>query len=288
MAWRDFMKFLNTRKDLFYDKPIRMERSHPKNKDDKNGKSERKCFKRGDQNHLIKECPKLSRNINQRAFAGGSWSDSDEDEEERKGLKYLYGLKQSNEDDIIFGSTKKELCFAFEKLMHEKFQMSSMGELTFFLGLQVKQKKDDIFISQDKYDEDGEEVDVHMYRSMIGSLMCHTPRRGLDGIRVRRRDFVEHLKYRYTFPRSNQNRRDLPRDIPLDSVEILRHDVKRSKSENKGKVSTEMELVLEETQQGTSYEVSISTEGVEELKRKVKIKGEKKEALLTLRQKPGQ
>ncbi|GJR40837.1 putative ribonuclease H-like domain-containing protein [Tanacetum coccineum] len=57
-------------------------------------------------------------------------------------------------DDIIFGSTKKELCFAFEKLMHEKFQMRSMGELTFFLGLQVKQNKDGIFISQDKYVEE--------------------------------------------------------------------------------------------------------------------------------------
>ncbi|GKB96704.1 hypothetical protein Tco_0982841 [Tanacetum coccineum] len=84
-----------------------------------------------------------------------------------------------------------------------------------------------------------------------------------------------------------QNRRDLPRDIPLDSVVVLRYE-KRSKSENKGKVPTEMELVLEQTQQGTSYEVSVSAEGVEELKRKVKIKGEKKEALLTLRQKPGQ
>ncbi|GJU79378.1 hypothetical protein Tco_1276448 [Tanacetum coccineum] len=62
---------------------------------------------------------------------------------------------------------------------------------------------------------------------------------------------------------------------------------KRSKSENKGKVPTEMELVLEQTQQGTSYEVSVSAEGVEELKRKVKIKGEKKEAILTLRQKSG-
>ncbi|GJV92524.1 putative ribonuclease H-like domain-containing protein [Tanacetum coccineum] len=41
-------------------------------------------------------------------------------------------------DDIIFGSTNKRLCNAFEKLMHEKFQISSMGELTFFLGLQVK------------------------------------------------------------------------------------------------------------------------------------------------------
>ncbi|GKA48094.1 ribonuclease H-like domain-containing protein, partial [Tanacetum coccineum] len=53
--------------------------------------------------------------------------------------------------DIIFGSTKKKLCTEFEKMMHKKFQMSSMGELTFFLGLQVKQKEDGIFISQDKY-----------------------------------------------------------------------------------------------------------------------------------------
>ncbi|GKC97126.1 putative ribonuclease H-like domain-containing protein [Tanacetum coccineum] len=54
-------------------------------------------------------------------------------------------------DDIIFGSTKKKLCTKFEKMMHKKFQMSSMGELIFFLGLQVKQKEDGIFISQDKY-----------------------------------------------------------------------------------------------------------------------------------------
>nr|GEU35922.1 reverse transcriptase domain-containing protein [Tanacetum cinerariifolium] len=60
-------------------------------------------------------------------------------------------LVQVYVDDIIFGSTKKELCIAFEKLTHEKFQMSYMGELTFFLGLHVKQKKDGIFISQDKY-----------------------------------------------------------------------------------------------------------------------------------------
>ncbi|GJS96877.1 retrovirus-related pol polyprotein from transposon TNT 1-94 [Tanacetum coccineum] len=86
------------------------------------------------------------------------------------------------------------------------------------------------------------------------------------------------------FAGRSQNQRDLPRDIPLDSVVVLRYE-KRSKSENKGKVPTEMELVLEQTQQGTSYEVLVSAEGVEELKRKVKIKGEKKEALLTLRQK---
>ncbi|GJS55204.1 putative ribonuclease H-like domain-containing protein [Tanacetum coccineum] len=66
-------------------------------------------------------------------------------------------------DDIIFGSTKKSLCVEFEQMMHKRFQISSMGELTFFLGLQVKQKDDGIFISQDK--------------SMIRSLMYLTASR---------------------------------------------------------------------------------------------------------------
>ncbi|GJW69253.1 putative ribonuclease H-like domain-containing protein [Tanacetum coccineum] len=60
-------------------------------------------------------------------------------------------LVQVYVDDIIFGSTKKSLCTEFEKMTHKKFQMSCMGELTFFLGLQVKKKEDGIFISQDKY-----------------------------------------------------------------------------------------------------------------------------------------
>ncbi|GJS16994.1 putative ribonuclease H-like domain-containing protein [Tanacetum coccineum] len=114
-------------------------------------------------------------------------------------------LVQVYVDDIIFGSTNKELCTTFEKLMKDKFQMSSMGELTFFLGLQVTQKEDGIFISQDKYiaeilkkfnytdvksastpvdlekplvkDGDANDVDVHLYRSMIDSLMYLTASR---------------------------------------------------------------------------------------------------------------
>ncbi|GJZ53906.1 putative ribonuclease H-like domain-containing protein [Tanacetum coccineum] len=114
-------------------------------------------------------------------------------------------LVQIYVDDIIFGSTKKELCDEFEKLMKDKFQMSSMGELTFFLGLQIQQKKKGIFISQDKYvneilrkfnytdvksastptdlekplvqDGDAADVDEHLYRSMIGSLMYLTTSR---------------------------------------------------------------------------------------------------------------
>nr|GFA55501.1 putative ribonuclease H-like domain-containing protein [Tanacetum cinerariifolium] len=54
-------------------------------------------------------------------------------------------------DDLPHRKRAIDLCKAFEKLMKDKFQMSSMGKLTFFLGLQVKQKKYGIFISQDKY-----------------------------------------------------------------------------------------------------------------------------------------
>nr|GFA23585.1 retrovirus-related Pol polyprotein from transposon TNT 1-94 [Tanacetum cinerariifolium] len=60
-------------------------------------------------------------------------------------------LVQVYVDDIIFGSSNLQLCREFEALMHEKFQMSAMGELNFFLDLQVLQKEDGIFLSQYKY-----------------------------------------------------------------------------------------------------------------------------------------
>ncbi|GJX73790.1 hypothetical protein Tco_0312385 [Tanacetum coccineum] len=81
------------------------------------------------------------------------------------------------------------------------------------------------------------------------------------------------------------NRRDLPRDIPFERIEVLKYDTKGVKV-RKGQMQTKIELTLEQTQQGVSNEVLVSIEGVEELKRNVKIKGEKKEALLTLRVMP--
>nr|GEW37088.1 putative ribonuclease H-like domain-containing protein [Tanacetum cinerariifolium] len=107
--------------------------------------------------------------------------------------------------DLPDGKRAIDLRKTFEKLMKDKFRMSLIGELTFFLGLQVKQEPDGIFISQDKYvaeilrkfrltdgksantpidtkkpllkDPDGEDVDVHTYRSMTGSLMYLTSSR---------------------------------------------------------------------------------------------------------------
>ena len=57
-------------------------------------------------------------------------------------------------DNKIFGATNQSLCEYFAKEMQNKFEMSMMGELTFFLGLQLKQCKDGIFINQSKYIKD--------------------------------------------------------------------------------------------------------------------------------------
>ncbi|GJY82694.1 retrovirus-related pol polyprotein from transposon TNT 1-94 [Tanacetum coccineum] len=54
-------------------------------------------------------------------------------------------------DDIIFGSTCQDLCDDFSKIMHDEIEMSMMGELNFFLGLQIKQLEDGIFFNQSKY-----------------------------------------------------------------------------------------------------------------------------------------
>ncbi|GKD39753.1 zf-CCHC domain-containing protein, partial [Tanacetum coccineum] len=69
MAVRDFKKFFK-RRGRFIRQP-------------RNGKSVRKCFRCGDPNHLIGECPKPPKDKNQRAFVGGSWSDSGEEDDEK-------------------------------------------------------------------------------------------------------------------------------------------------------------------------------------------------------------
>jgi isopentenyldiphosphate isomerase len=124
--------------------------------------------------------------------------------------KTLFNLNHGNDfllvqiyvDDIIFGGSSHALISSFQEMMENKFQMSMMRELTFFLGIQVKQTKQDTFVHQVKYtkdlmkkfnmaelkplstsmsigtsldpDENGNDVDQREYRSMIGSLLYRT------------------------------------------------------------------------------------------------------------------
>nr|GEX82981.1 integrase, catalytic region, zinc finger, CCHC-type, peptidase aspartic, catalytic [Tanacetum cinerariifolium] len=82
MAVRDFKKFFK-RKGRFIRQPQNDKKTFQRSRGDKNCKSDRKCFRCGDPNHLIGECPKPLKDKNQRAFVEGSWSDSDEEDDEK-------------------------------------------------------------------------------------------------------------------------------------------------------------------------------------------------------------
>ncbi|GJR82033.1 zf-CCHC domain-containing protein [Tanacetum coccineum] len=82
MAVRDFKKFFK-RRGRFVRQPRNDKKTFQRSRDDKNSKSDRKCFRCGDPNHLIGECPKPPKDKNQRAFVGGSWSDSGEEDDEK-------------------------------------------------------------------------------------------------------------------------------------------------------------------------------------------------------------
>ncbi|GJW70780.1 retrovirus-related pol polyprotein from transposon TNT 1-94 [Tanacetum coccineum] len=243
-------------------------------------------------------------------------------------------------DDIIFGSTNLKYTQLFSELMKTRFEMSMMGEMTFFLGLQVNQSPCGIFINQSNYvleilkkygmkscdsvgtpieikdnldlDQNGTLVDATKYRSMIGTLMYLTSSRP-DIVhatclcsRYQAKPTEKHLKevkriFRYLWGTINmglcpldadtvnrlwlslqpgptlenkthrcplpfhkgkrrkgvpfcQNRRDIPRNTPLDRVEVLGIIEKRSKVRMRI-MPTETELTLEQSQQGVSYEV---------------------------------
>ncbi|WVZ52471.1 hypothetical protein U9M48_003525 [Paspalum notatum var. saurae] len=88
-------------------------------------------------------------------------------------------------DDIIFGGTSHALVSSFAEQMSKEFEMSLMGELQFFLGLQIKQGLEGTFVHQAKYTRDilkkfnmdGEAVDQKEFRGMIGSLLYLTATR---------------------------------------------------------------------------------------------------------------
>ncbi|GKF39368.1 zf-CCHC domain-containing protein [Tanacetum coccineum] len=82
MAVRDFKKFFKIR-GRFVRQPRNDKKMFQRSRDDKNGKSDRKCFRCGNPNHLIRECPKPPKDKNQKAFVGGSWSDRGEEDDEK-------------------------------------------------------------------------------------------------------------------------------------------------------------------------------------------------------------
>ncbi|GJS34854.1 retrovirus-related pol polyprotein from transposon TNT 1-94 [Tanacetum coccineum] len=99
MAVRDFKKFFK-RRGRFVRQPRNDKKTFQRSRDDKNGKSDRKCFRCGDPNHLIRECPKPPKDKNQRAFFGGSWCDSGEEDDEKV-----------NNETCLVAQASSEACF---------------------------------------------------------------------------------------------------------------------------------------------------------------------------------
>nr|GEU77433.1 alpha/beta hydrolases superfamily protein [Tanacetum cinerariifolium] len=225
MVVRNFQKFFR-RKGKFVGQP-REEKKSFRQRDEKKGKSDRKYFRCGDPNHLIGDCPKPSHNKDQKAFIGGSLSDSENDAKDKTNDETCLMAQSSNEitlnssycsddassldNDILNKHTMKveeslnvtfdesppptklsplvdddvgeeeairkntkiintnneedesievdeiinikdqNLCDDFAKIMHDEFKMSMMGELNFFMGLQIKQIDYEIFFNQSTY-----------------------------------------------------------------------------------------------------------------------------------------
>ncbi|GJS15890.1 copia protein [Tanacetum coccineum] len=96
MAVKEFNKFFK-RRGRFARQPRDERKSFQRSRSDKDSRSERNCFRCGDPNHFIGECPKSSRSNNQKAFIGGAWSDSGEDEEEKGKDETCLVAQASNE-----------------------------------------------------------------------------------------------------------------------------------------------------------------------------------------------
>ncbi|GJR37561.1 zf-CCHC domain-containing protein [Tanacetum coccineum] len=102
IAVRDFKKLFK-RRDRFVRQPRNDKKTFQRSRDNKNGKSDRKCFRCDDPDHLIGECPKPPKDKNQRAFVGGSWSDSGEEDDEKV-----------NNETCIVAQASSEICLGVE------------------------------------------------------------------------------------------------------------------------------------------------------------------------------
>nr|GEV18906.1 uncharacterized mitochondrial protein AtMg00810-like [Tanacetum cinerariifolium] len=194
MAVRDFKKFFR-RRGKFVRQPHDDKRNFRKAKEDKKDKDDRRCFKCGDPNHFISDCPKHSFN-DQKAFVAGCWSDSEDDSKKKEIClmafddsevrlkvkldldewikdigysKYMMGdkdlfssYKTIDGGNVVFdGNTKSKIV---KQEMLKKFSLEDSKPIKIPMASQTK-------LTQD---EDDEPIDDTKYHSMIGSLLYLT------------------------------------------------------------------------------------------------------------------
>nr|GEU88426.1 retrovirus-related Pol polyprotein from transposon TNT 1-94 [Tanacetum cinerariifolium] len=172
MEVREFKKFFK-RRGRFVRQPRNDKKTSQRSRDGKNGKGDRKCFRYGDPNHLIGECSKPLKDKNQRAFIGGSWSDSGEEDDEK-----------------VKGETKIEesLNVTFDETLAPSKTSPLVGDdLDEEEAIKVTEKKNIKNIIEDETLRIGEIVNIKEFRNhplenAIGNLNQRTLR--LESIRI--------------------------------------------------------------------------------------------------------
>nr|GEY68553.1 hypothetical protein [Tanacetum cinerariifolium] len=179
-------------------------------------------------------------------------------------------------DDIIFGSTNPRYATLFSDLMKSRFEVSMMGEMTFFLGLQVNQSPSD-------YGYHFNKIPIYCDSKPAIAISCNPVQHfRMKHIAVRYHFIKEHVekdtielyfvntdyqladiftkalpvdRFNYLVRRlgmrSLQIQRDLPKDTRIDRLEVLRYDIGKRSKVRMGIMSTETDLTLEQTQQVT-------------------------------------
>ncbi|GJT84096.1 alpha/beta hydrolases superfamily protein [Tanacetum coccineum] len=167
MAVKEFKKFFK-RRGRFVRQPRGDRKTFQRSRNDGYGKSERKCFRCGDPNHLIGECSKPPKNNDQREFIGGAWSDNGEDE-----------VGKTKDETCLVAQAPDEICLGVNLEPDEWIKDSGCSKhmtvkeklKKFGLEEDFKPMKSPMFRKILYEDEEGESVENTKYRGMIGILI---------------------------------------------------------------------------------------------------------------------
>ncbi|GJR87209.1 retrovirus-related pol polyprotein from transposon TNT 1-94 [Tanacetum coccineum] len=175
MSIRYVKKFFK-RRGRFVRQPRNDKKTFQRSREDKNDKSDRKCFRCGDPNHLIGECPKPLKDKNQRGFVGGSWSDSSDEDDEKVNNEtclvaqassevYFESSYFSNEnssiDDLILENGYDKLCKMSLKIITKNKRLKATRDS---LEMEISIIKEKVSTLEKNKEVDLECVKCHMLK----------------------------------------------------------------------------------------------------------------------------